>query len=110
MGLGRMNTFVDIIEKQIIKDSEGFSIKTDNILASVRAYREGRHGSERWANRAAFSDASDLFRFRKIPGVEITTAMVISCDAGRFEITSIEDVKGRDMYIEILAREVKPGG
>jgi hypothetical protein len=36
--------------------------------------------------------------------------MVIVCESGRFEITSVEDVKGRGMYIEVLAKEVKPSG
>jgi len=105
-----MNTFIDIIEKVNIKDSEGFSIETDNILASVRAYREGRHGNEKWANRATFSEATDLFRFRFIPDVTVTTAMVIVCEDGHFEITSVEDVKGRRMYTEVFAKEVRPGG
>jgi hypothetical protein len=55
-----MNTFINIIEQVTIKDAEGFSIEVDNILASVRAYREGRHGNVKWANRATFSDATDL--------------------------------------------------
>jgi len=105
-----MNTFIDIIERVTIKDSEGFSTEVDNILASIKAYREGRHGTEKWANRATFSDATDLFRFRSIPGVTITTSMVMANGDGRFEITSVEDVKGRGMYIEVLAREVKPSG
>ena len=110
MSFGKMNTFIDIIERVTIKDSEGFSTEVDNIVASIKAYREGRHGTEIWANRAAFSEATDLFRFRCIPGVTVTTAMLITCADGRFEITSVEDVKGRGMYIEVLAKEVKPSG
>ena len=110
MSLGQMNTFIDLTEKRIIKDSDGFSTETDVIVASVRAYREGRHGNEKWANRAQFSEATDLFRFRCIPGVTVTTAMVVVNDSGRFEITSVENVKGRGMYIEVLAKEVKPSG
>ena len=110
MSFGKMNTFIDIIESVSVKDTEGFTTKSDNIIASVRAYREGRHGTEKWRNRASFSEATDLFRFRSIPGVTITTVMVIVCDGGRFEITSVEDVKGRGMYIEVLAKEVKPSG
>lgn len=110
MSLGKMNTFIDLTEKRIIKDSDGFSTETDVIVASVRAYREGRHGNEKWANRAQFSEATDLFRFRCIPGVTVTTAMVVVNDSGRFEITSVENVKGRGMYIEVLAKEVKPSG
>jgi SPP1 family predicted phage head-tail adaptor len=110
MSFGKMNTFIDITEKQTIKDCEGFSTETDVVLASVRAYREGRHGNEKWANRAQFSEATDLFRFRCIPSIAITTAMTIVNDGARFEITSVENVKGRGMYIEVLAKEVKPSG
>ena len=110
MSYGKMNTFIDIIEKVTVKDSEGFSTEIDNIVASIKAYREGRHGTEIWANRATFSEATDLFRFRCIPGVTVTTAMIVLNDGDRFEITSVEDVKGRGMYIEVLAKEVKPSG
>ena len=110
MSYGKMNTFIDIIEKVTTTDPEGFRTEVDNIVASVRAYREGRHGNEKWANRASFSEATDLFRFRRIPGLTITTAMVIVSKDSRFEITSIEDVKGRGMYIEVLAKEVISSG
>ena len=110
MSFGKMNTFIDIIETVTIKDSEGFSTEIDNIVASIKAYREGRHGTEIWANRAAFSEATDLFRFRRIPNVTVKTSMVLVTKDGRFEITSVEDVKGRGMYIEVLAKEVKPSG
>ena len=106
MSFGKMNGFADIIVTKRIKDSEGFTATVDEILASIRVYREGRHGSQRWANLSAFSEATDLFRFRTIPGVEITTDCIIVCDGGRYEITSVEDVKGRGMYIEVFAKKV----
>lgn len=106
MSFGKMNTFIDIVETRKVKDSEGFTSTEDVVLASVRAYREGRHGSERWANLAAFSEATDLFRFRVIPGLPLTTSMFLVCEDGRFDITSVEDVKGRGMYIEVLAKKV----
>jgi head-tail adaptor len=110
MSYGKMNTFIDIIEKVTVKDHEGFKTEIDNIIASVKAYREGRHGNEKWANRATFSEATDLFRFRRIPNVTVTTLMVLVTKDGHFEITSVEDVKGRGMYLEVLAKEVKPSG
>lgn len=106
MSFGKMNGFADIIITKRIKDSEGFTTTADEILASVRVYREGRHGSERWANLAAFSEATDLFRFRIIPGLIVTTDHILVCEDGRFEITSVEDVKGRGMYTEVLAKKV----
>ena len=107
MSFGKMNGFADIISVNRVKDSEGFSTTVDEILASVRVYREGRHGSQRWANLATFSEATDLFRFRVIPGLVVSTDHIIVCDGGRYNITSVEDVKGRGMYIEVLAKKVE---
>ena len=110
MSYGKMNTFITIVEKQFTQDDEGFSTETDVTIAEVRAYREGRHGSEKWANMATYSTATDLFRFRVIPNVTVTTEMRILCYGHIFEITSVEDVKGRGMYLEVLGQEVKKSG
>lgn len=110
MSFGKMNAFIDIIQTQMMKDPDGFSTETEVIVASIRGYREGRHGTEKWANRAVFSDATDLFRFRAIPNVAVTTNMVIICEGKRFEITSVEDVKGRGMYVEVLGKKVEASG
>mgnify|MGYP000955492328 FL=1 len=107
MSIGKMNAPISIAIETIAKDAEGFATKTDSILASLHAYREGRHGSQKWVNRAAFSEATDLFRFRAIPGVTVTTEHVILCDGERYEITSVEDVKGRNMYLEVLAKRIE---
>lgn len=104
MSIGRMNVPISIVMETVTKDTEGFATKTDTVLASIHAYREGRHGSQKWVNRAAFSEATDLFRFRAIPGLRITTEHVILCEDERFEITSVEDIKGRGMYLEILGK------
>lgn len=105
-----MDTLIDIIMTEPVKDSEGFASSGDTVLASVRAYREERHGSEKWANRAAFSAATALFRFRMIPGIPITADLVIVGADGRYNITSVEDVSGRGMYVEVLAERVSAGG
>ena len=107
MSFGKMNVNISIAEETIVKDAEGFATKTDTILASLHAYREGRHGSQKWVNRAAFSEATDLFRFRTIPGLIVTTEHVILCDGERYEITWVEDVKGRNMYLEVLAKRIE---
>ena len=108
MSFGKMNTLVDIIQTVPMKDAEGFVVSGDTILATVRAYREEKHGNESWANRAAFSSASALFRFRKHPSLVITTDMTLVCDLGRYRILSIEDVRGRGLYIEALAEKLEP--
>jgi len=108
MSFGKMNAFIDIVETSLTKDSEGFSTSTDTIIASVRAYQEERHGTKIWANRAAFSTATCMFRFRVIPNVEVTTKLQILCGGKRYKILSAEDVRGRGMYNEVLAEIIIP--
>ena len=40
----------------------------------------------------------------------VTTSMQILCDGHRFDITSVEDVRGKGMYVEVLAKVVEPDG
>ncbi|MDP2843856.1 MAG: head-tail adaptor protein [Acetobacterium sp.] len=110
MSYGKMNTMIDLITTQPIKDAEGFASTGDTIIASVRAYKEDRHGNESWKNRAIFTSASALFRFRQIPGITVKTSMLIVCDTGRYNIDSVEDVKNRGMYIEVLCERMETSG
>lgn len=105
MGLGLMNKPAKLCEKTFVIDSEGFSSQRVAVLADIRVFVEGRHGSERWANLAAFSEATELFRFRKIPNVKVTTKQYIVFEDEEYDILSVEDVKGRNMYIEVLAKK-----
>lgn len=109
MAIGRMTSTISLVSKAVFTDAEGFATETTTVEATVRAYREGRHGSEAWRNRAAFTEATDLFVIRN-PGIPVKTDMAVICGSDVFEITSVENVKGRGMYVEILAKEVKPSG
>ena len=106
MSIGKMNTFIEIISTEPVKDSEGFVKTGDNILASLRAYKEDQHGSEAWKNRATFSSATSLFRFRSIPNMKVLTSHTIVCPDGRYNIVSVEDIKRKGMYIEVLAERI----
>lgn len=111
MSFGKMNQTITILKPTVTADDEGFTSKELSTVAMVRAYREGRHGSSAWANRAAFTRATDLFRIRIIPDIDVTEAMLIeTADDERFEIDSVEDVRGRGRYLEILATAVTPEG
>jgi len=111
LSFGKMTEFLDIVETQQSKDAEGFNTSTDRIIASVRAYREDRHGSRVWANRAEFSSATTLFRFRIIPDLAPVSSLYIGLyivnRGERFKIISAEDVRGRGMYVEILAQRIE---
>jgi head-tail adaptor len=110
MSIGKTNTFIDIISTIPTKDSEGFAVKGDSILASVRAYFEPKNLTEKWANSATFSKVNALFRFRYIPGLQITPDMVIVRDRGRYKIISAEDVRSRHMYWECLCEKTEGSG
>jgi hypothetical protein len=44
-----------------------------------------------------------LFRLRTIPGLALHNRHVIVCEGKRYNIYSVENVKGRGMYLEVLA-------
>ena len=107
MALGLMHKKAQLcIEREDI-DKEGFNFKTVAVVAEMRVFVEGRHGSERWANLAAFTEATELFRFRRIPNLTVTTKHYILCEGSRYDILSVENVKGRNMYTEVLAKRVE---
>ncbi len=110
MSYGKMNTNIDIISTEPVKDAEGFVTTGDRILASVKAYKEVRNTTAKWERiigNAAFSSVTAVFRFRKIPGLTVTTSHFISEADGRYNIVSAEDVRGRGMYVEVLAEKLE---
>ena len=104
MSFGKMNTPIQVMRPVFTKDADGFAVATNQPVKSTRAYFEQRHGNIRWANRAAFSEATALFRFRVIPGVSIEPLYIIESAAGRFEVLSVEVLGKR--YVEALCKEV----
>ena len=104
MSFGKLNTPIYIISLTHGKDADGFATTEEEVLACVRAYKENKNTTEKWTNRAVLKDASALFRFRFIPGVQITTDMVIDCFDGRYNITSVENVRDKNMYLEVIGR------
>ncbi len=58
---------------------------------------------------ATFSVATDLFRLRCIPHIEVTADMLILCDGKRFKSPLLECKRQRN-DLEILAKEVDASG
>ena len=108
MGLGQMRDLIDIIQPlHRQKDQAGFDIRVDNILATVRAQVEHRHATSAWVNRAAYTNATAVFRIRTIPDLNIDESMVITNPDGRWLIDSVEQA-GR--YTIIEAHQNMPEG
>ena len=106
MSFGMMQTFIEIYSTNSVKDEEGFVTKEEVLLRKTRAYKESRHGNEAWKNRASFTTATALFRFRKPPAIEISTAHVLVCKGEKYNILSVEDIREKGMYVEVLAEKV----
>ena len=104
-----MNKFIEILTTAATKDAEGFSNIGDTVLAKVRAYFEPKNSTEKWRNNAVFAEASALFRFRAIPGLTVDNTMIIVHGGERYNIISVENVRGRGMYTEVFAKAVSPG-
>ena len=106
----KLSRTIEIRMDFFILDADGFSVKENRLIRRVKAYREGRHGSSMWSNLAAFSGATDLFIIRSIPGITITTDMYILDDGKKFDIESVESIKGKGMYVQMLAEKVEATG
>jgi len=107
MSFGKMDAFIELLRVETQKDAEGFSASQDIVVANIRAYKEAKHASKFWANNTVFARATHLFKFRYIPGVEVTTEMVITHKGDRYEIISAEDVRDKGIYWVVLAEQVK---
>lgn len=107
VGIGKMNSTANIISRSIGKDSEGFKAETETVKATCHCWHETRHSSRRWLNLAAFSTATDRFVLRIIPELTVVPGWFLECGGVRYKILSAENIRGRDMYLEIYAERVE---
>lgn len=104
MSLGQLKIPIEIYETSVITDDEGFAVKVEKLILKTKAYREERHGSESWKNRASFSSATTLFRIRRNPAIKVTSEHFILLDGEYYNIISVDDIKDNGMYLEILSQ------
>ena len=101
-----MNDFIDIIEHRVDRDAEGFGQESDVVLASVRAEKSYAAMTETDVNNASFAMQTAVFRFRCIPGLRIEPSQFIADAAGRYNITAVDEISGRGMYLIVTAQRV----
>lgn len=106
MSFGKMNTNIEIISTDPVKDQEGFVTQGDTVVANVRAYFEQKNSSEKWLNMSENTAVNALFRLRAIPHLILTNKYDIICNGKRYNIFSVENVRNRSLYYEILAVSV----
>ena len=86
MGLGQMRHFIDIIALSHARDSAGFDIVAENVVATVRAEVEHRHASSAWLNRAAYTKATAIFRIRTHPAITVDESIDSIEQVGRYTV------------------------
>ena len=101
-----MNCLISIVKRTISTDSEGFKTEKESTVLETRCYHEQQHDSQKWANLAAFSEATDRFVLRCVPGVTVKAGYFLDCHGTRYKILSAENVGERNMYLEIYAQKV----
>jgi len=104
VSLGQLKIPIEIYETSVITDDEGFAVKVEKLILKTKAYREERHGSESWKNRASFSSATTLFRIRRNPAIKVTSEHFILLDGEYYNIIGVDDIKDNGMYLEILSQ------
>lgn len=108
MSVGLLREHITLHQPQVHADPAGFIIRELVEVATVRAFVEQRRATGAWVNRAAYSSATMLFRFRTIPGLSVDERMVIQWQGKRYEVDSVENIRGR--YVEVLARRLTSEG
>jgi len=105
--LGKFTGSVTILQKVRTKDAEGFTSQTLNVVSTVRCYHEGREGKLLQANLATFTEATDLFQIAKPADFTLSRAYVLECGGKRYEILSVDPLKGRDLYLQVIAKSIE---
>lgn len=108
MSFGLMRHTIKIYAPGHATDTAGFHTDTPILKARLRAAVEHRHATSAWVNRAAFSKATALFRFRLHPGWRVDERDLIEHDGRTYFIDSVEIIGGR--YVEVLVHHATPEG
>lgn len=106
MGIGLMNKKIWICSLENTMDQDGFSSQMFEKIKEVRAIVEDKHLNEKWSNSASFGEVQISFQFRAIPNFKIELEYYIEYLGQMYNIINVENVKGRDMYIEVLAKRL----
>ncbi len=108
MSFGLMKHQLQILTPAVSTDAAGFHTADTELKAEVLASVEHRHATSSWVNRAAFTKATVLFRFRTHPDWSVDERNLIDYQNTLWAIDSVEVIGSR--YIEVLAHRTDPEG
>ncbi|MGV9196410.1 head-tail adaptor protein [Arcanobacterium canis] len=108
MSFGLMRHTIKIYAPGHATDHAGFHTNQPTLKATVRAAVEHRHATSAWVNRAAFSKATVMFRFRLHPAWRVDERDLFEFEGHTYFIDSVEIIGNR--YVEVLAHHTTPEG
>jgi len=104
MAIGELRHRITIQRIDITINENGYEIETPVVVKTVWAKVSSLHGSEFFAAKAVQAENTLKFTIRYISGLDQT--MQILFQEKIYNITTIDNIKYENKYIEIQAKEV----
>ena len=108
MGIGKMRCRITFQTIATVINENGFETKQPQVFATVWAEVSNLHGREYYQAQAVQAENTVKFTIRYLPGLD--ASMQIFFQGKAYNITSIDNIKFRNKYIEIKALEVESSG
>jgi SPP1 family predicted phage head-tail adaptor len=108
MEIGDLRHRVTIQKLTTAVNENGFEIETWEDFKTVWAAVGNLHGREYYAAAAVQAENTVKFTVRYLEGLD--TTMRILFQGKQYNITSIDNIKYQNRFLEIKAQEVKAGG
>ncbi|MBP1920320.1 phage head closure protein [Youngiibacter multivorans] len=108
MTIGEMRHRITIQRVTISTNENGYEVETPEVIKEVWAKVANLHGKEYFAAKAVQADNTVKFTIRYMSGLD--QSMQIHFQGKVYNITAIDNIKCRNEYIEIQAKEVDSNG
>jgi len=108
MTIGEMRHRITIQRVTISTNDNGYEVETPEVIKEVWAKVSNLHGKEFFEAKAVQAENTVKFTIRYISGFD--QSMQILFQGKTYNITAIDNIKYRNEYIEIQAKEVDSNG
>lgn len=108
MNIGDMKHRITIQKPVVIIDESGYEIEAWEDFKTVWAFISNLHGREYFEAATVNAEKTIKFTIRFIDGID--NSMRISFKGKQYEITSIDNIKYENRFLEIKALEVESIG
>jgi len=108
MTIGEMRHRITIQRVTISTNENGYEVETPEVIKEVWAKVSNLHGKEFFEAKAVQAENTVKFTIRYISGLD--QSMQILFQGQTYSITTIDNIKYRNEYMEIQAKEVDSNG